>query len=340
MFGALCIKQRLGLTDAETIKQIVAQQNLPGAMEQQEHVRGLMLNRLSAAMGAEVTGFDRGMLNSPALGPALHRALLMHQLLLLRGLDLNAETFRRLSRRLGPIRPVPDSRQAEPGMPEVQRLSNLDADGIPSGVYPDPYSLYWHTDGSSTRIPSRFTLLYAVRIPNHGGETHFADMYAACAALTPAQRQALVGRFAIHDTDVARHVHHGRPIAPGGLTRRRRLAMRLRVVVGMLSPWTTRHPVICLHEETGRPCLLIGDSAWRITGYRWSTGARLIDELNAFATTNSQRTYTHRWRAGDLLIWDNRCLLHRGSKYDTSQPRVMLRAVVNGGLRVPVPADA
>lgn len=307
-------------------------------MEQQEHALGLTLNRLSAAMGAEVTGLDIRMLNSPALGPALHRALLMHQLLLLRGLDLNADTFRRLSRQLGPIRPVPENLQAEPGMPDVQRLSNLGADDIPTGVNPDPYSLFWHADGLSARIPSRFTLLYAVRIPTHGGETHFADMYSACEALTPALRQALVGRFAIHDTDVARHCRHRRPMASGGLSRRRCLAIRLRVIVGMLSPWTTRHPVICLHEETGRPCLSIGDSAWRVTGYHCSTGVRLINEVNRFATSNSQRTYTHCWRAGDLLIWDNRCLLHRGSEYDTSQPRVMLRAVVNGGLRAPIPA--
>ena len=138
-------------------------------MEQQEHPLGLTLNRLSVAMGAEVTGLDIGMLNSPALGPALHRALLMHQLLLLRGLDLNADTFRRLSRQLGPIRPVPENLQAEPGMPDVQRLSNLGADDIPTDVNPDPYSLFWHADGLSARIPSRFTLLYAVRIPTHGG---------------------------------------------------------------------------------------------------------------------------------------------------------------------------
>ena len=75
----------------------------------------------------------------------------------------------------------------------------------------------------------------------------------------------------------------------------------------MLSPWTTRHPVICLHEETGRPCLSIGDSAWRVTGYHCSTGVRLINEVNRFATSNSQ-------------------------------PLVMLRAVVNGGLRAPIPA--
>lgn len=308
-------------------------------MEQQEYALGLTLKPLSAAMGAEVIGVDLGMLNSPALGPTLHRALLMHQLLLIRGLDLNADTFRRLSRVLGPIRKVPDSKQAEPGMPDVHRLSNLDANDMPSGVYPDPYSLYWHTDGSSTRIPSRFTLLYAVRIPNHGGETYFADMYAACEALTPALRHALASRYAIHATDVARFFRHALKATPRELTRKR-IVLLLRVLAGMFSPWTTRHPIICLHEETGRPCLYIGDNAWRATEYRWSAGTRLIEELNAFASSDSMRIYTHRWRAGDLLIWDNRCLLHRGSEYDTSQPRVMLRAVVNGGLRVPVPADA
>jgi alpha-ketoglutarate-dependent taurine dioxygenase len=221
--------------------------------------------------------------------------------------------------------------QVEPGLSDVQRLTNLDADGVATGANPDPYSLHWHIDGSATDVPARYTLLYAVRVPSSGGETSFADMYAACAALPPVRRKALASGRAIHDNVLARRFRHGVPMARGDNSLRRRLELRMRFVRRMLSPFTPRHPVIRVHEETGRSSLYLGDHAWRIVGHWWPTGERLVDELNAFATTRADWTYTHAWHAGDLLIWDNRCLLHRGSPYDAAgEERVMLRAVVEG----------
>lgn len=295
----------------------------------------LGLRPISPVLGAEVVGMEPGMFQSPALGPFLRQALRDHQLLVVRGLSLDATDFRRLGLSLGPLRPVPDGMRRELGLSDVQRLSNVSEDGVPSGTHPDPYSLHWHADGTATPIPSRFTLLYAQSIPQRGGETHFADMYAACAAMDPEQRRKLLGRKAIHDPELARHFRYGGRTAPDNLRLRDRFRMRLRFIGRLLSPYTTRHPVICVHEETGKACLFVGDHAWRVTGCRWATGMRLIEELNAFATTNPRWIFTHSWRVGDLLIWDNRCLLHRGSEYDTSRERrVMLRAVVNGGERV------
>ena len=287
-------------------------------------------------MGAEVEGLDEETLAASALGPFLHGALLEHQLLLLRGLHLEPESFRRLGRLLGPLRRVPRGMQIVPGLPEVQCLGNLGTDGRPTGRNPDPDSLQWHSDGSATRIPARYTLLYGLRIPREGGETIFADMYAACAALSPAERRALVGRRALHDPQVARWIRRGAPIAASGGILRRAL-MHIRFAARLLAS-PTRHPVIRVHEETGRECLFVGDHAWRISGLPWRTGARRVEELNAFVTAHPEWTYTHTWRAGDLLLWDNRCLLHRGSEYDVShEARVMLRAVVLGE-RVPVAA--
>lgn len=275
------------------------------------------------------------MFQSPALGPFLRQALLDHQLLVVRGLSLDAADFRRIGCSLGPLRPVPDGMRREPGLFDVQRLSNVGEDGAPSGTHPDPYSLHWHADGTATPIPSRFTLLYAESIPQRGGETHFADMYAPCAAMAPEQRRKLLGRTAIHDPELARYFRYGAHSAPANFSQRVRLRMGLRFICRLFSRHTTRHPVICVHEDSGKACLFVGDHAWRVTGCRWSAGMRLIEELNAFATTNSSWIFTHSWQVGDLLIWDNRCLLHRGSEYDTSsERRVMLRAVVNGGERV------
>jgi alpha-ketoglutarate-dependent taurine dioxygenase len=245
--------------------------------------------------------------------------------------ELDAPTFHEIGMLLGPLRLVPGGMQAVPGIPHVQRLTNLDADGAPTGINPDPYSLHWHSDGSATRIPARYTLLYAVRVPSHGGETSFVDMYGACAALPPARRQALIGKRAIHDSVLARHFRHANPIVPKGTSLRRSISTRARFVGRMLSWRAVRQPVLREHEETGRTCLYLGDHAWRMTGLRWRAGARLVDELNAFATSLPQHAYMHSWQAGDLIIWDNRCLLHRGSAYDhAGQHRVMLRSVVRG----------
>jgi alpha-ketoglutarate-dependent taurine dioxygenase len=221
--------------------------------------------------------------------------------------------------------------QVEPAFPEVQRLTNLGESGTPTGVNPDPYTFYWHADGSGARIPARYTVLYAMRVPSDGGETSFVNMYAACAALSPTRRRALAGRHAIHDAVVARHFRHGTPVAPASASLRHKLGMRMRLVGRMLSPRSIRHPVIRVHEETGRSSLYLGDHAWRVTRCWWPAGVRLVNELNTFATTHAEWTYTHTWQVGDLVIWDNRCLLHRASAYDSAgQERDMLRAVVSG----------
>jgi alpha-ketoglutarate-dependent taurine dioxygenase len=259
-----------------------------------------------------------------------------HQLVLLRGVHLDAEGLRRLGQLLGPLRPVPRGMQIVPGLPDVQCLGNLDAGGHPTGRNPDPDSLRWHSDGSATRIPARYTLLYGHRIPRAGGETVFADMYAACAALSPAERRELIGRRAVHDPEVARWIRGGAHSAPAN-GKLRRVVSRLRLFARLLvSP--TRHPVIRVHEETGKECLFLGDHAWRIIGLRWRDGVRRVNELNDFVTAHPEWTYTHSWQAGDLLVWDNRCLLHRGTEYDVSHDaRVMLRAVVVGE-KLPVAA--
>jgi len=291
-------------------------------------------------MGAEITGFDGGALDGTSLVPFLERALLDHQLVLLRRVHLDAVSLRRLGALFGPLRPVFDGEQFEPGVPEVQRLTNLAPNGEATGINPDPYAMQWHSDGSAAAIPARYTLLYALRPPNRGGATCFVSMYAACAALSAARRQALVGRLAVHEPEIARYFRHGRPIAPGGGSLSHRLLTRLRFVRRMLSSRTVRHPVLRMHEETGRACLFIGDHAWRVTGSWWPTGMRLADELNTFATSNPEWTYTHNWQPGDLIIWDNRCLLHRASEYDAAREvRVMLRVVVNC-TRAPIAAEA
>jgi taurine dioxygenase len=260
----------------------------------------VFVRALSSALGCEVSGLERGGLETPAV----KNALLEHQLLLVRGLDLDPAGLGRLARGLGPLRPVFAGTGAVPGYPDIQELTNA-----ATGRHPDPDSLRWHTDGSALAKPPRFTLLYAVQVPDSGGETSFADMYAACAALPRQRQRALARRQALHDVNASR--------TPTQRLSSRRASRRASV----------RHPVIRRHEESGRASLYLGDHAWRIEG-PFSRSRRLADDLNRFATSRDEWIYTHAWQPGDLLVWDNRCLLHRGTPHDSGQARVMLRAVV------------
>lgn len=288
------------------------------------------VRRLSP-MGAELLGLDAAALKAPGMGALLRRAILEHQLVVVRGLALDALSFRATALGLGPLRPVAPGQPRAAGLPDIHRLTNLGPDGAPSGAHPDPSSQEWHTDGSALRIPSRFTMLYSMRVPDAGGETSFADMYASCAALPADLRGQLLGQFALHDVDIGRFL---RRAVIGGPWHAVSLAR------GMIIGRGARHPVIREHEDSGRASLFLGVHAWRLAGRPWLEGRRLLKRVNAFATSRPEWLYTHRWRLGDLLIWDNRCVLHRGHPFDASlQARDLLRAIVEGEA-VPVAARA
>lgn len=157
----------------------------------------------------------------------------------------------------------------------------------------------WHTDASFLRRPGLASLLYARRIPPVGGHTEFADQRAGYEALPEATKQRLAGRVAEHS------IFHSR--ARIGFTDfnaedRARMPPVPQVVVRTL-------------PESGRRSLYVASHAGRILGMDEAEGRALIDELIAH-TTQRQFVYTHRWREHDLVMWDNRCTLHRGLPYD------------------------
>jgi len=290
--------------------------------------RQLVLHPLTPAFGVEINGVDQVALTSPVLRPLLLGAVLERKIVLLRGLDLDAERFRRVGCLLGRLRTVPRGMQRVPGLSDVQCLTNVGPDGRRTGLNPDPESLHWHSDGSAARTPARYTLLYAVRVPRSGGETVFADAAAACAALSSAARRELIGRHAAHDPEVARWVRRGTMVASSRVGDR--VWIQVRLLVRLLVP-PVRHPVIRVNEDTERESLFVGDHAWRMLGMPWRAGRRRVDELTAFVTSHPEWMYRHAWQAGDLLIWDNRDILHRASDFDAAdQTRVMLRAVTTG----------
>ncbi len=189
------------------------------------------------------------------------------------------------------------------GYPELYRLSNLDAHGRPNGKHPDKGTLAWHTDGSWQRVTGQATIIYGEVMPGtgEGGETHFCDMYGAYERLDAAWKARIASMRAVHNLDFSRNRRHG-----------------------------VDHPVVRTHPETGRKCLYLGDHAEYIVGLPYEEGRALIEELNALAI-HPDLTYEHKWTIRELIVWDNRCVLHRATPYDAStQGRVIRRCTVLG----------
>lgn len=270
---------------------------------------------LCPAFGAELIGVDLGQPVDDGLYSRIHAAFLRHQLLLFRDQDLPAANQVALGRRFGEVQVHVMSQYHADGFPELYFLSNLDEKGEPSGKHPDRGTLAWHTDGSWQRVTGHATFLYAIEVPGEGGETHFCDMYGAYENLDDGMRQRLEGARAVHNLDFSRSRRHAED--PMTETQRREAP-------------PVDHPVIRTHPETRRKCLFLGDHAETIVGSDYAEGRALVEAVNALAV-RPEITYCHQWRPRDLIIWDNRCLMHRATTYDSARERrVMRRCTILG----------
>jgi len=274
----------------------------------------LTLRPLSPTMGAEVVGVNLAALDDPGFD-RIYDAFLEHQMLLFRDQDLTPAEQVVFARRFGSVQVHVMSQYHAEGFPEIYYLSNLDASGRPSGKHPDKGTVHWHTDGSWARRAGHATMLYAEQVPSEGGQTRFASMYSAYERLDEATRQRLGSLRAIHSLDFSRTRRHGDdPMSEA--------QKKARPPVS--------HPIVRTHPETGRKCLFLGDHAWCVEGMPLEEGRALIDELNA-SIVPADEVYVHQWRPGDLVLWDNRCMLHKAEPYDTGkEARVLRRCTVVG----------
>ena len=274
----------------------------------------LRLQPLQGGLGAEVLGLQVAAIDD-AVFPAIHAAFLAHQLLLFRGQDLPQGAQVAFARRFGTVQVHVMDQYHASAFPELYTLSNLDAEGRPSGAHPDRGTMAWHTDGSWQRVTGLATMLYAERIPASGGGTGFADMYAAYDALDPEEQMLLAGLRATHNLNFSRNRRHGE--APMTQAQRDKVP-------------PVDHPIVRTHPETGRKCLFLGDHAETILGMGYDEGRDFIETLNERIVALA-RVYTHRWLQGDFMVWDNRCLLHKAESYDTArEARVVRRCTVLG----------
>lgn len=270
---------------------------------------------LSPAVGAEILGVDLAKGVDRKLFDALYEAFLEHQVLLFGTQDLPPGRQVEFARQFGEVQIHVMNQYHADGFPELYRLSNLDEQGRPTGRHPDKGTLAWHTDGSWQRITGQATIIYSEVVPDEGGETGFCDMYGAYERLSPQWKQRIAGLRAVHNLDFSRTRRHGED----PMTEAQRRAVP-----------PVDHPVVRTHPETGRKCLFLGDHAEYILGMDYEPGRALIEELNALAV-HPDLTYHHRWSPGQLIAWDNRCVLHRATDYDpATQRRVIRRCTVLG----------
>jgi len=202
------------------------------------------------------------------------------------------------------------------GRPELSDISNVDAkgDALPeddlSRRLQRPARL-WHTDSSFRDPPGRYTFLAARTLPPSGGNTEFADMRAAYDALDDDHKDSIASLHVRHDLARSRIIADAPPLSED----------KKRALPGAI------HPLVRTQPRSGRKSLYLGSHADAIIGWAEEQGRALLDELSAFATQPCY-VYSHTWRAGDLVMWDNRTTMHRATPFDTQYTRDMRRTTV------------
>ncbi|HEY8067850.1 MAG TPA: TauD/TfdA family dioxygenase [Burkholderiales bacterium] len=277
----------------------------------------MRLRPLTPHLGAEVSGVDLAGDVSDGVFRELYGAFLKYRVLLFPPRDLPPGRQVAFARRFGEVQVHVMNQYHADGYPELYRLSNLDEHGKPNGRHPDKGTLAWHTDGSWQRVTGQATIIYGEVMPDRGegGETHFCDMYGAYERLNGVWKTRIADLRAVHNLDFSRNRRHGEE----PMTEAQRRAKP-----------PVDHPVVRTHPETGRKCLYLGDHAESIVGMSYGEGRALIEELNALAI-HPDLTYEHHWTIRELILWDNRCVLHRATPYDPfTQGRVIRRCTVLG----------
>jgi taurine dioxygenase len=275
----------------------------------------LQVRKLTPKLGAEISGFRLADHMPDDLFRAIYDAFLRYQVLLFPPQDVPPGRQVAFARNFGEVQIHVMNQYHADGFPELYRLSNLDEHGNPNGKHPDKGTLIWHTDGSWQRVTGQATIIYGEVMPETGGETHFCDMYGAYERLSPVWKGRIAKLRAVHNLDFSRTRRHGED----PMTEEQKRAKP-----------PVDHPIVRTHPETGRKCIYLGDHAEYIVGMPYDEGRALIEEINAMAV-HKDLTYEHHWTAGELLAWDNRCVMHRATPYDpATQRRVIRRCTVLG----------
>jgi taurine dioxygenase len=280
---------------------------------------GLGVTPTGGGVGAEITGVDLRRLDNDTFA-AIRRAFVENSVLLFRGQRLGDDDLIAFSRRFGALDWAPvqeNGRRFVEGKPEIYVVSNVVEKGVAIGSLGAGEAV-WHTDMSYLDDPPMASMLYAIEIPPKGGNTGFCNMYSAYEALPDALKRRVAGL----------RIKHDGTYNSGGYLR--------EGVTATDDPRSSPgavHPLVCTHPESGRRCLYLGRrrNAY-LLGLDLAESEALLDQLWSYATRD-EFTWYNNWRPGDLVLWDNRCTMHRRDPFDPAARRIMHRTQIKGTAR-------
>ena len=272
---------------------------------------------LSKHIGAEITGVDLSKAIDERTATKLHDLWLQYIVLLFRDQALSQEDLLRASAVFGNVGNYARPKQFRPAgfadlKDEIMLISNIRENGEAIGSLPDGEMMFHH-DMLHAEIPHKGTCLYSVEVPSTGGNTLFANGYAAYDSLPADLKNALEGKKAFH------HYNYGSTKKGDGK--------------GVPAFGESRHPVFRTHEDTGRKAIYVNRlMTEQVEGLPRDESVRLLGRLFDHAE-KPEWTYEHVWRPGDLLVWDNRCSMHARTDFSPGERRLMLRTTIKGDVR-------
>ena len=277
----------------------------------------MKVRELTSAVGAEISDLDINLMTGGEFDRVVE-AWDNHGGLLFRNQNLSNDAFVAFASRFGDLEAAPvmeNGRTPVPGYPEIYVVSNvIGSDGKPIGSLGAGEAV-WHTDMSYLENPPDASMLYALELPPAGGDTWLAGMSAAYEGLPDDLKDKISGK----------RIKHDGTFNSGGF-RRAGVEVREdpRESIGAY------HPIVCAHPRTGRPALYLGRRRLAyVEGLELPESEALLDELWEHAT-KSEFVFAHKWRVGDLLVWDNRATLHRRDPFDAKARRIMHRTQIKG----------
>lgn len=266
----------------------------------------LDIRPVSGSLGAEIHGIDLGALTADEFDH-VYRAFVEHQVIFFRDQSLDPDSFLAFAKRWGNIKIYPYMKGLA-SHPEILQVLKTEQDTYAFGNQ-------WHTDSSFLPIPPKATMLYALELPEVGGDTAYANLYDAYDALSPRLQQVLQGLMVLNigDQKVPRFAELSdmEQQDPGDIQVR------------------TVHPAVRTHPDSGRAALNVAAHSVEFDGMTPEESAPLLDYLKQHASRN-EFTCRFRWEQGSLAIWDNRCVLHYAIDDYAGQRRLMHRITIEG----------
>jgi taurine dioxygenase len=280
------------------------------------------IRNLDAPLGAAISAVDLAVPLSRADLGAIEAAWQTRLVIVARGQQLSDPQLLAFSRQFGELDPPGPNPYGEPfnkQFPEINVISNVIANGKPIGNLGAGEAV-WHADMTYVDVPPKAAALYSLEVPqNGGGNTYFADMFAAYEALAATLKETIKGKVAVHDA--SRN--------SAGLLRK-----GYAEVTDVRETMGARHPLVRTDPQTGRKAMFLGRRPNSyVIGMSLADSERLLDELWAHAT-QSRFAMSHKWKVGDLLMWNNLSVLHRRDPFDANLRRVMHRTQIKGNERI------